>query len=51
MYDSTMKELFFPLHYSIIFKGQGTFKAIDLQSGITECRMYHNAILESDSQS
>ena len=38
------------MYDTITLKGQGNFKNIDLQLGVSECRMYHNALLESNSQ-
>jgi hypothetical protein len=39
------------LYDTIQFKGQGSFKNIDLQLGFSDCRVHHNALLESNSQS
>jgi hypothetical protein len=36
------------LYDTITFKGQGTFKNIDLQ--FSECRVYHNSLFESNYQ-
>jgi hypothetical protein len=49
--NSTNKGVFFTFYDSIKIKRQENFKNIDLQLGFTECRVYHNALLESNSQS
>jgi hypothetical protein len=50
-YNSTKKAIFFPLYDVITFKAQGSFESIDLQSGLTECRVFHNAKLETNFRS
>jgi hypothetical protein len=38
------------LYYAITFKCDENFKGIDLKLGRTECRVYHNFLLESNPQ-
>ena len=42
--NSTNKGVFFPLYDVITFKGQGNLKNLDPQLGLSECRVYHNAL-------
>ena len=39
------------MHDTIAFKSQENIKNIEPQLGFSECRVYHNALLESYSQS
>jgi hypothetical protein len=48
--NSTNKLVFFPLYDVITFKGQSNSKIIHLKLGLSECRVYHYALLESISQ-
>jgi hypothetical protein len=40
-----VQNLFFPLHDEILFQGHGKSQAQDLQLGVSECKVYHNALL------
>jgi hypothetical protein len=45
-----IQNLFFSLHDAILFQGHGKFQAQDLQLGSSECKVYHNVLLNTKSQ-
>jgi hypothetical protein len=38
--------LFFPLHDEILFQGHGKSQEQDLQSGVMECNVFHDHLLQ-----
>jgi hypothetical protein len=48
--NSSVQNLFFPLHDAILFQGHGKSQAQDLQLGVLECKVYHNVLLNTISQ-
>jgi hypothetical protein len=46
----SVQNLFFPLHNAILFQGHGKSQAQDLQSGVLECKVYHNVLMNTKSQ-
>jgi hypothetical protein len=46
----SVQNLFFPLHDAIIFQGHGKSQAQDLKSGLWECKIYHNILINTKSQ-
>jgi hypothetical protein len=40
--DLSGQNLFFPLHDAILFQVHGKSQAQNLQSGVAECKIYHN---------
>jgi hypothetical protein len=45
-----VQNLFFPLHDATLFQGHGKSQEQDLQLGVSECKVYHNALLNTKSQ-
>jgi hypothetical protein len=45
-----VENLFFPLHDAILFQGHGKSQAQDLQLGVVECKVYHNVLMNTNSQ-
>jgi hypothetical protein len=48
--NSSVQNLFFPLHDAILFQGHGKSQAHDLQLGVLECKVYHNVLMNTKSQ-
>jgi hypothetical protein len=46
----SVQNLLFNLHYSILFQGHGKSKAQDLQLGVLGCKVYHNVLMNTESQ-
>jgi hypothetical protein len=46
----SVQNLFFPLHDATLFQGHGKSQAQDLQLGLVECKVYHNVLLNTNSQ-
>jgi hypothetical protein len=46
----SVQNLFFPLYDVILFQGHGKSQAQDLQSGVLDCKAYHNVLMNSKSQ-
>jgi hypothetical protein len=46
----SIQNLFFPLNDSILFQGHGKFQAQGLESGVLQCKVYHNVLLNTQSQ-
>ena len=53
IWNSSSKEVFFPLYGAIILKGQKNWKNIDLplHLGASECLIYHSALMKPKFQS
>jgi hypothetical protein len=48
--NSTVQNLFSPLHDEILFQGNVKFQAQDLQLGVLECKIYHNFFMNTKVQ-
>jgi hypothetical protein len=48
--NSSVQEVFFPLHDVVTFENHANYKNIDLHLGIPECQIYHSALTGSKSQ-
>jgi hypothetical protein len=46
----SVQNLFFPLHDTILFQGHGKSQAQDLQLGVAEYKVYHNVLMNTNSQ-
>jgi hypothetical protein len=46
----SVQNLFFPLLDAILFQGHGKSQEQDLQSGVAECKVYHNILMNTKSQ-
>jgi hypothetical protein len=46
----SVQNLFFPLHDVILFQGHGKSQAQYLQSGVVECKVYDNVLMNTKSQ-
>jgi hypothetical protein len=46
----SVQNLFFPLHDAILFQGHGKSQKQDLKLGVMECKVYHNVLLNTNSQ-
>jgi hypothetical protein len=46
----SIQNRFFPLHDATLFQGHGRSQAQDLQSGVLECKVYHNVLSKTESQ-
>jgi hypothetical protein len=46
----SVQNLFVPLHDIILFQGHGKSQAQDLKLGVTECKVYHNVLMNTKSQ-
>jgi hypothetical protein len=46
----SVQNLFFPLHDAILFQGHGKSQEQDLQLGVSECKVYHNVLLNTKSK-
>jgi hypothetical protein len=47
--DLSVRKAFFPLYVAISFQAHGNVQEKDLQSGILECKVYHNMVEETSS--
>jgi hypothetical protein len=48
--NSSVQNLFFPLHDAILFQGHGKSQPQDLQLGVLECKVYHSVLLNTEFQ-
>jgi hypothetical protein len=46
----SVQNLFFPLHDAILFQGHGKSQEQDLQLGVSECKVYHDVLMNTKSQ-
>jgi hypothetical protein len=46
----SVQNLFFPLHDATLFQGHGKSQAQDVQLGVSECKVYHNVLMNTKSQ-
>jgi hypothetical protein len=46
----SVQNLFFPLHGVISFQGHGKSQEQDLKLGVLECKVYHNVLMNTESQ-
>jgi hypothetical protein len=46
----SVQNLFFSQYDAILFQGHGKSQAQDLQLGVSECKVYHNVLLNTKSQ-
>jgi hypothetical protein len=46
----SVQNLFFPLHYTILFQGHGKSQAKDLHLGVLKCKVYHSVLMNTKSQ-
>jgi hypothetical protein len=46
----SVQNLFFLLHDVTLFQGHGKYQAQNLQLGVLECKVYHDVVLNANSQ-
>jgi hypothetical protein len=45
----SVQKRFFPFHNAILSQGHGKLQAEDLQLGVSECKDYHNVLMNTKS--